>query len=115
MTDYDDLLDLAEQNHRNITTLADYHDASDHLVTDVSPRGETETSERVKYLGLDSDFDKSAASDDEAMSDRRRATRLLIQNAENLQRLADATGSEKSKSHTTGETRAKAAAFFGVK
>ena len=114
MSDYDDLLELAEQNHHNITALADYHDASDNLVTDVSPRGETGASERVKYLGLDADFDKSAASDDETMSDRRRATRLLIQNAENLQRVVDATGSEKSKSHTTDATRSKAAAFFGV-
>lgn len=88
MTDTTDILEIAEQNHRNLEALAAELDAEDRLDDTVAPRGDMTADDRAKYLGLDAGESAMQA----ALDDDERAARLLVQNAENLQRLLDAAG-----------------------
>ena len=83
MTDPDNLLNLAEQTHRNIERLAALHDADDRLVDDVSPREELAPGEAMVHT---------------EMCDERRATLLLLQNAKNIRRILSATGVDRAES-----------------
>ena len=110
MTDPNDILELAERNHRTLHTLARSLGVEDELTDDVTPRGDLSPDEKAKYFGFDAgEKSKWAVADDDE-----RAAGLIIQNSENLQRLASAVGADDDVS-TRGASAGEKAAFFGTK
>ena len=102
-----ELLEIVEQDYRNIKALAREIGAEDALTDEVRPRESTDSADRVKFFtGVTGGAEKT-----KDLSEQDRAVALIRQNNQNLQKLAQEAGAEVARSDDEEETRTK---FFGV-